>query len=103
METPENLSVSVGRRGAHARVVVAGELDMHTSPVLSDWLSCVGDANVIDVDAGGVTFIDSSGLQTLLDAQKATSDRGAELRIVVTSERVARLVEIAGVADLLLE
>ena len=101
MVAPEDLSVSVRREGTHAVVVVAGELDLHSSAVLCERLSRDRDAEVIDLDAGGITFIDSAGLHALLAARKAAMDRGTEFRVVAMSERVARVVEITGVSELL--
>jgi anti-sigma B factor antagonist len=103
MVAPEDLSVSVRREGTHAMVVVAGELDLHSSAVLCERLSRIRDADVIDLDAGGITFIDSAGLHALLVARKAAMDRGAEFRVVATSERMARVVEITGVGEILPE
>ena len=101
MVAPEDLSVSVRREGTHSVVVVAGELDLHSSAVLCERLSRDRDAEVIDLDAGGITFIDSAGLHGLLAARKAAMDRGAEFRVVAMSERVARVVEMTGVGELL--
>lgn len=101
VEVPEEFSVSAQREGAHATVTVTGELDLHSSSVLTDRLAELSDVTEIELDAGGVSFIDSAGLRALLVASKAASDRGAELRIVVLSDQMARVVEIAGVTDLL--
>ena len=101
MVAPEDLSVSVRREGTHAVVVVAGELDLHSSAVLCERLSHDRDVEVIDLDAGGITFIDSAGLHALLVARKAAMDRGTEFRVVAMSERIARVVEITGVGELL--
>lgn len=101
VEVPEEFSVSAQREGSHATVTVTGELDLHSSSVLTDRLAELSDVTEIELDAGGVSFIDSAGLRALLVASKAASDRGAELRVVVLSDQMARVVEIAGVTDLL--
>jgi anti-sigma B factor antagonist len=100
-EVPDEFSVSARREGPHVTVTVTGELDLHSSPVLTDRLAELSDVTEIELDAGGVSFIDSAGLRALLVASKAASDRGAELRIVVLSDQMARVVEMAGVTDLL--
>ena len=101
MVASEDLSVSVRREGTHAVVVVAGELDLHSSAVLCERSSHDRDAEVIGLDAGGITFIDSAGLDALLAARKAAMDRGVEFRVVAMSARLARVVEITGVGELL--
>ena len=101
VEVPEGFSVSARRDGSHVTVTITGELDLHSSSILTDRLAELTDVTDIEVDAGGVSFIDSAGLRALLMASKAASDRGAELRVVVLSDQMARVVEIAGVTDLL--
>jgi anti-anti-sigma factor len=101
VEVPEEFSVSAQREGSHVTVTVTGELDLHSSTVLTERLAELTDVTDIELDAGGVSFIDSAGLRALLMASKAASDRGAGLRVVVLSDQVARVIEIAGVTDLL--
>jgi anti-sigma B factor antagonist len=101
VEVPEEFSVTARRDGSHVTVTITGELDLHSSSILTDRLAELTDVTDIEVDAGGVSFIDSAGLRALLMASKAASDRGAELRVVVLSDQMARVVEIAGVTDLL--
>ena len=101
VEVPEDFSVSTHREGSRVTVTVTGELDLHSSTILGDRLAELSDVTDIELDAGGVSFIDSAGLRALLMASKAASDRGAELRVVVLSDQMARVVEIAGVTELL--
>jgi anti-sigma B factor antagonist len=101
VEVPEGFSVSAQRQGSRVTVTVRGELDLHSSAILTDRLAELSDVIDIELDVGGVSFIDSAGLRALLVASKAASDRGAELRVVVLSDQMARVVEIAGVTDLL--
>ena len=101
VEVPEEFSVSAQREGSHATVTVTGELDLHSSSVLTDRPAELSDVTEIEPDAGGQLHR-PAGLRALLVASKAASDRGAELRVVVLSDQMARVVEIAGVTDLLL-
>jgi anti-sigma B factor antagonist len=101
VEVPEDFSVSTHREGSRVTVTVTGELDLHSSTILGDRLAELSDVTDIELDAGGVSFIDSAGLRALLMASKAAGDRGSELRVVVLSDQMARVVEIAGVTELL--
>ena len=89
--------ISAGERAA--RVLVSGELDLATSPKLDQALTtALTDADDVVLDLSGVTFIDSTGLSTILagisSAQlgrrslKVSSRLGAQPR---------RLFELAGV------
>ena len=88
VEVPEEFSVSAQREGSHATVTVTGELDLHSSSVLTDRLAELSDVTEIEPDAGGVSHR-LAGLRALLVASKAASDRGAELRVVVLSDQMA--------------
>jgi anti-sigma B factor antagonist len=76
------------------RVVVAGEIDLRTSPELREALadaSAVEGSEVV-IDLTGVTFIDSSGISELLRASNA----GHRLRLRHPAASVRSLFELAG-------
>lgn len=68
----------------------------------SDVLAAIGTAgtDTADLDMSGVTFLDSSGLATLLRLRKELHGRGGTLRIVAPSGIVRRILEITSVLDL---
>jgi anti-anti-sigma factor len=84
-------------------VRAAGEIDMSTVGVLRRELDTARaeDATAL-LDLSEVTFIDSTGLQLLLDKshRSAVSDWG--FFIVRPSEAVRRLLEVSGTADLIM-
>ena len=88
VEVPEEFSVSAQREGSHATVTVTGELDLHSSSVLTDRLAELSDVTEIERTPGRLHR--PAGLRALLVASKAASDRGAELRVVVLSDQMAR-------------
>ena len=76
------------------RVVVAGEIDLRTSPELREALA---DASTVEgselvIDLTGVTFIDSSGISELLRASNA----GHRLTLRHPAASVRRLFALAG-------
>jgi anti-anti-sigma factor len=84
--TPSEPSFSVGVLPQHddtSIVVVAGEIDLATSPALRDVLldveQCPGP--VVVVDLRGVTFLDSSGLNALVSARNALVARHGRMRL----------------------
>ena len=84
------------------RVVVTGEVDASNCTSLHDVLARLADAGAprhVEVDLGGLTFLDSSGLRALLVGQLALVERGGTLRIDPASEVVDRLLEITGLHE----
>jgi anti-anti-sigma factor len=72
---------------------LAGELDMATSEELIAALRERGDAAPITLDFSRVTFMDSSGLRTLLEVAK---DRGGDTLVILDpSPQVRRLLDIS--------
>jgi len=95
--------VRTEHEGRVRRLTPVGELDIATAGELRGAFEAVlGDADaeaeVIVVDLGELTFMDSTGLHALL-AMSAACEHGDRLRVVNASGSVARLFDIAGVGD----
>lgn len=75
-----------------AVVTVHGDVDMATSHLLVDALDTVGGSPTVDLE--GVTFLDSSGIQCLLNATRRARDRGDDVILRNPSEPVRRLFEL---------
>ena len=83
-------------------VVLAGECDFATCGELtSALLSALSSAQVVVVDVGGLTFLDSSGINSLVTAHHAAQRADARLYLVNASGVVATVLDITGVGDLL--
>lgn len=89
-------------------VTVAGEVDLDTAPrlraVLDEAVSSAaasGSHPSVLVDLARVSFMDSTGLGELMAAHKALTVRSGRLVLVVASERVARLLSLTGLSDVL--
>lgn len=104
MNVDQPFSVTVERTdGGLARVVIVGEVDLQTAPVLRQSLAEAGGLGAngdVVVDLSGVGFLDSTGLNALLGARAALHRDGRHLRVERASTRVQRVFEVAGVADL---
>lgn len=61
-QDPPLLDVAVTTDDGRSRVSVAGELDAASAGELEAALSTVADGGTVELDLGGVSFIDSSGL-----------------------------------------
>lgn len=81
-------------------VVAAGEIDMAAGPELEALvlpLEQQGGSLVLDLSA--VTFLDSSGLRTLLKIARAADDQGTQLVVRSPAPEVDRLFELTGTRE----
>ncbi|MEW2416481.1 STAS domain-containing protein [Streptomyces sp. NPDC046866] len=84
-------------RSGAVLVRAAGQLDQDTvGPLEAELLDAARKHSVVVLDTAGVTFADSSFLNLLLRVRRMT-----RLRLVEPPPRLLRLLEIAGVQDLL--
>ncbi|MDY7104308.1 MAG: STAS domain-containing protein [Actinomycetota bacterium] len=75
------------------RIVLAGELDLHTAPMLEAELTRAS-SDPIEIELADVTFIDSSGLRVLVAERQKRGQDGLVLRS--PSAVVRRLLEVTG-------
>jgi anti-sigma B factor antagonist len=87
------------------QVVVAprGELDLGTAPGLDADLCAVRDLGfqTIVVDLRGLSFIDSSGVNLLLEWAAAAARRGHAFRLIPGADRVQLVFRLTGVLEAL--
>ncbi len=95
------LTITVTTLSQASRLTVAGELDLDTASILDEALEDALRDGDVDVDLSGVSFMDSSGIRTLLSAHDRCSDQGHRLTVVAASSQAARLIDIVGAAELL--
>jgi anti-sigma B factor antagonist len=84
------------------RLTVSGEVDI---AMVDDFLGaaqrCLDDpGDVIEIDLGGVTFIDSSGLGALVRIRSAAHDRNQEVVLTNVPPAVDRLFEVTGLTGI---
>jgi anti-sigma B factor antagonist len=81
-------------------VFVSGELDLATVPRLEAVVgACTADVLVIDL--GGCTFLDSAGIRALVGVARELSGAGRSFRVVSNDPGILRLLEITGVDKLI--
>jgi anti-sigma B factor antagonist len=56
-------------------------------------------ATTLAIDLSGVTFMDSTGIGSLVELTRDAEDGGAGIVLVSPSDRIVRLLEITGLAD----
>jgi anti-sigma B factor antagonist len=91
----------IGQDGATVTITVRGDLDLATAPRLREACEDAAgrDPETVRIDFGGLTFLDSSGISVLVQAQRDLDARGASLVLHRVGDRTARVLEIAGLAE----
>lgn len=91
----------VSRVGDDLRITVEGELDIATSPQLDAVLRepCADGVRRRVLDLARLTFMDSSGLRTILSAHNTARREGPSLVLVPGPPPVQRVFEITGMID----
>jgi anti-sigma B factor antagonist len=79
------------------RVTVTGEFDGLLVSSVHDAL--VTDTHDVDLDLGGVSFLDSAGLACLVSAKRELAERNCTLRLRSCSPPVTRLLEVTGLNE----
>jgi len=96
----DRVAVTVQLADDGSGATLEGDLDLGAYDVLAAGLEPLferqGD---IDLDVAGVSFIDSSAIRLLVRLQ-ASRDNGGAVRLRHARAHVARVLEVAGVADL---
>lgn len=93
------MTVSVRTTGSSAVVAVSGEVGAGTAPTLRARIEALVERDApqhVVLDLGGVDFIDSSGLGTVVRAHKQLRKAGGTLALVVTSQSVLRVLQMSG-------
>jgi anti-anti-sigma factor len=84
--------------GDGVTIAVAGEVDMATASQLADCLLDHVDADVV-VDLSRVTFLDSAGLNVLVQAYKRVREAGHCFRTTGEQDHVLTVMRASGLAD----
>lgn len=95
------LRVNTARERGVPVLIVAGEIDIHSSTKLDDALASTDGSLVVDLC--DVTFIDSTGLRTLVADQQRRCVRGDRLAVACSdaspSRRLLELTEMTGLFE----
>ena len=79
-----------------------GEIDLAVvSELIESMRDGLNSASALEVDFGGVTFIDSSGLGALVLVSKEAAAQGKDFALVNVHSAALRLLQVSGLHDLL--
>ena len=91
-ETYRPFEVTDQRDDELATIMVSGELDLATVPQLSAAVAEHGDASLLVLDLTAVTFIDSTGVRVLIEADRACARSGSRLVVLAGDGPVRRML-----------
>jgi len=98
---PGELTIDVTTAHGATVVSIAGELDLATAPKLRSALTEATESGpkAIRIDLGRVTFLDSSAISVLVEAQQRLQAEGIGLVLHGVLGHSRRVLEIAGLTD----
>jgi anti-anti-sigma factor len=97
-----SLSLDTRRKGAVTVLVLRGDLDLATVPLLREpALEELerSECRTLMLDLAELTFLDSTGLGCWIDLRNQAQQRGKSLEFDSVPQVVRRTVTIAGLAD----
>jgi anti-sigma B factor antagonist len=99
---PYGVTVNVEHYGSAVVLLVAGELDLLTTPTLSDacTVALAGRPPVLVIDLSGVTFLASVGMSAIVAAHQ-TAGAHTKVRVVGGSRDTLRPIMVTGLDTLL--
>jgi anti-sigma B factor antagonist len=91
--------VSCVEDAEHAQLSLRGELDMSSSPVLTRELELVESHHPKEIllDLAELSFMDVSGLRTILDAARRARKVGSSVVIANPLPHIVRLLELTAI------
>ena len=96
-----DFEVSIDERAdAYSVVAVRGEVDLHTAPKVQYAIERGSEGvEAVILDVGGVAFMDSTALSTLMRARESLEQKGASLKLTTPSKAVERIFAVTGFGD----
>jgi anti-sigma B factor antagonist len=92
----DSLRVEIDSTGT---IVVFGDIDIAGGPILEAALRAQEGHGPVAIDLRNVSFIDSSGLRSLLNASRRANERSSRVVLRDVGHEVKRLLEITGTTE----
>ena len=101
--SPEILAVGTSRNRDEYVIELAGEFDLSGVARVSEAFASAFDseARAIVLDLRALEFLDSTGVHTILKAERSASEQNRSLVIVRGPRQVQRIFEISGILEML--
>lgn len=98
-----NIKIDVKENDTVLAINVDGEIDAFTAPKLREAIFPLSEKENVkmEVDLSDVSYMDSTGLGVIVGVFKSVRSHNGEFRLIGLSERLKRLFEITGLADII--
>jgi anti-sigma B factor antagonist len=98
-----DLAIDVLARGDDTVLRLAGDIDLHSAPEISEQLARLqaDGSTAIVVDLSEVNFLDSSALGALVAAHRSLTDAGGSLKLAAPREHVLKVFRITRLAEVI--
>jgi stage II sporulation protein AA (anti-sigma F factor antagonist) len=95
------LEVETHDEDGRVRIELRGELDLATAPQVEEALAGAEgrEPELILLDLSGLSFLDSSGLRTIVSADARARDADRRLAVIKGPEPVQKVFAITGLED----
>jgi anti-sigma B factor antagonist len=103
VDVGNQLAIERSDASDHVILTATGEIDLASAPLLESEINASLDSGVglLVIDLIGVTFLDSTGLRSLLATHTKLEEAGSKLALVVTGGPVMRLFDVTGIESAL--
>lgn len=99
--TDQGISFDIATDGDAVIVAVLGEIDLVSVPQVQAVLETIESGRDVIIDCSRLQFMDSTGLQLLVNQSQRLSADGGSLQLRNTAFPVRHIVEITGLIELL--
>lgn len=90
------VNCKVAERDGVVVIAISGDVDLDSSPKVRDvLLDCVGSKRPVLVDMSGVSYIDSSGVASLVEAHQSARKGKSSFALADVSQSAMRVLELA--------
>jgi anti-sigma B factor antagonist len=98
---PEDFSIQENAEGDRCTLVLKGELDLASTPALEAAVArlCADGASELVLDLHGLSFIDSTGLRTILSSMSLCEEHLCNFWLIPGQRAIQRLFELAGLLE----
>jgi anti-sigma B factor antagonist len=96
-----HIELTLGTADQPAVIVCVGEIDMDDTERINNAVTdgLVGQPSALQIDLADVTFVDSTGLATLIKARRTCEERGVGFALSRPSAPVSRILELTRLTE----
>jgi anti-sigma B factor antagonist len=98
-----NINIEITDSNDLVTINVAGEIDVYTAPKLRETLFPLAERPSVNmiINLSGVEYMDSTGIGVFVGTFKNVRSSNGDFQLVGLSDRLKRLFEITGLADIM--